>query len=111
MENRIVFALFIFFVTGITTLGDYFLKLSGKGNSVHIPYFIIGLVIYFLSAFGWFYSYKFGKLSTVGPMYGIFTILFFTMYTVFFFKERISPMEMLGIALGVMALVLLSRFG
>lgn len=112
MDSRIVRILAILGVTAVTTFGDFFLEWATKDPNrfVHLPKFLIGWFIYSLTAVGWFLVYRFEKLSTVGPIYSIFTILFFVFYSVVIFKESISGMEIFGIILALVALIILGRF-
>ncbi len=50
------------------------------------------------------------KLSTIGVVYGIATALFLVTIGVLKFKETLNVYEITGICLGVIALILLSRF-
>ncbi|OGH68609.1 MAG: hypothetical protein A3J66_01145 [Candidatus Magasanikbacteria bacterium RIFCSPHIGHO2_02_FULL_47_14] len=71
---------------------------------------VLGAVIYGLTAMGWFFVMRRIKLSTVGVLYGVSCVVLLTLVSVFFFKEKISPMEMVGIFLAVTSLILLARF-
>ena len=61
----------------VGVLGDYFIKLSGDDKTKYIDYklFIIGFVVYSLTAVGWFFVMKNIKLGTLGVIYGVTTIL------------------------------------
>lgn len=71
---------------------------------------VLGAVIYGLTAFGWFFVLRKIKLSTAGVLYAVSCILFLALLSVFYFKEKITTMEIVGIVLAVISLVLLSRF-
>ena len=98
-------------LSGVGVIGDFFIKLSSSGKSfMDVKWFIIGLVIYALTAFGWFYVMKNIKLSTLGVFYAISTIIFLIFVSVFYFKEPLNNYEIFGILLGIISLVLLGRF-
>lgn len=71
---------------------------------------ILGAVIYGLTAFGWFFVMRKIKLSTVGVLYGVSCVVLLTLVGVFYFKEKINPLEIFGIALAIISLIILSRF-
>lgn len=100
----------IFVLAAVGVLGDSFLKISGSGKSVDIKLFIIGFVIYALTAFGWFFVIKYNKLSTLGVFYAISTIIFLLIVGVFYFKESLNSYEIIGIVLAIISLILLGRF-
>ncbi len=96
----------------IGVIADYFIKLAGSTNSrtLEIEYFIAGLVIYAATAFGWFYVMRHIKFATLGALYAISTVIMLVIVGVFFFKEQLHPMEIVGIGLAVVSLILLARF-
>jgi len=96
----------------VGVLGDYFLKLSGDSEKyINLKWFIIGLMVYSSTAIGWFFIMKHIKLSTLGVIYGVTTVIALTVVGIFFFKENLSIYEILGLIAGVSAIILLSRFG
>jgi len=96
-------------LVGVT--GDYFIKLAGGGKRFVEPkWFILGMAVYALTAFGWLLVMKEIKLTTLGVYYALFTILFLTIVSVLFFREQLNGYEVIGIALAVISIVLLGRF-
>jgi len=97
----------------IGVLGDYFIKLSGSNEVkyIDIKWFVIGFIVYASTAIGWFFVMKHIKLSTLGVIYGVTTVVALTAVGVFFFKEHLNTYEIIGIIAGVSSIVLLSRFG
>jgi small multidrug resistance pump len=92
--------------------GDYFLKLASKEkNPLNTSSFIIGLVIYSTTAFAWAYVMRYLKLATIGVVYSVCMILLLTLMGVLFFEESLNRYEVVGIALAITSIVLLSRFG
>ncbi|MDP2789427.1 MAG: transporter [bacterium] len=111
MPTWVIFSIVII-VSVVTVIGDYFIKLSGGKADKVIDFktFGLGLFFYILTAFGWFVVMKYFKLSTIGIVYGITTAILLVAVGVFYFKESLSFYEMVGIGLGILALILLGRF-
>lgn len=97
----------------VGVLGDYFIKLSGDSvvKYIDIKWFLIGLIVYSSTAIGWFFVMKHIKLSTLGVLYGVTTVVALTAVGILFFKERLNLYEIIGVIAGVSSIVLLSRFG
>ncbi len=94
----------------VGVVGDFFIKLAGLHKTMEIKWFSVGLIIYALTAFGWFFAIKHIKLSTLGVIYAVSTVLFLVIIGVFYFKESLNAYEILGVAIGVISIVLLGRF-
>ena len=111
MSNMVVFTVIIL-VSAVTVIGDYFIKISSNNAEKFIDWwkFGIGLFFYVLTSFGWFFIMKYMKLSTVGITYGITTAVLLVAIGIIFFKETLNAYEIIGICLGIVALILLSRF-
>jgi multidrug transporter EmrE-like cation transporter len=92
-------------------VGDYFLKMAGTNdNPFRTKWFIAGMLMYALSAFGAVYVLKHIKLATVGVVYCVSLILLLTTLGVVFFKESLHWSELIGILLALASLLLLGRF-
>ena len=99
----------VFSVIGV--VGDYFLKLaSAKEAALRSLEFYIGFALYGSTAFGWVFVMRHLKLATVGVVYSISMVLLLTAVGVFRFKESLSVTEMVGLAMAVGSLLLLTRF-
>ena len=95
----------------ITVLADVLIKHASLQNAFSgWQMLILGAVIYGLTAFGWFFVMRKIKLSTLGVLYGVSVIIILTLVSVFYFKEKINPIEIFGIALAIISLIILSRF-
>ena len=110
--NPIVFSLLLAILMAmIGVAGDFFIKISGNGKKfIDLKWFIVGLVIYAITAFGWFYLMKHVKWSTLGVFYAVSTVLFVTLLSVFYFKESLNSYEIIGIAIAIISLIMLGRF-
>ena len=91
-------------------VGDYFLKIAGISKNTDLRWFILGVLIYALTAFGWFYAIRHLKLEYVGVIYSLSTVLLLTALGTFYFGESLSAREILGIGLAVASILLLARF-
>lgn len=95
----------------ITVLGDSFVKhASLQSRFMGWKWLLLGALIYGATAVGWFFVMRKIKLSTVGALYSISIIIFLTLVGVFYFKEKISVLEIFGIALAIISLIILSKF-
>ena len=95
----------------VTVLGDILIKQASLQNAFSgWQMLTMGAVIYGLTAFGWFFAMRKIKLSTLGVLYGVSCIIFLTLISAFYFKEKISSLEIFGILLGIVSLAILYRF-
>ena len=102
----------VILLAGVGTLGDYFIKLSGTGSK-YIMYqpFFIGMIIYALTAFGWFYVMKHIKLGSLGIFYSLTTVILLVIIGAMFFKEQLNTYDIVGVILGIISIILLARVG
>jgi small multidrug resistance pump len=93
-------------------VGDYFLKrASGEARPLATGAFLVGLLLYSSTAFAWVYVMRHLKLATIGVVYSVCMILLLTGMGVAFFGEALNPYEVAGIALAIVGILLLTRFG
>lgn len=96
----------------LATVGDYFLKLASlESQALQNRWFLVGCAIYTTGAFGWVFVLRHAKLSTIGVVYSLTTVLLLALLGVFVFGERLNIYEVVGIAFAVISITLLSRFG
>lgn len=95
----------------ITVLADSLIKHASLQNAFSgWKMLILGAVIYGLTALGWFFVMRKIKLSTLGALYAVSVVVFLTLVSVFYFKEKITPLEILGICMAIVSLAILSKF-
>ena len=95
----------------LAVIGDYFLKrASGASTPFRTSAFVIGFVIYASTAFGTVFVFRHLKLATSGGIYAVSFVLLLTLLGIVEFRESLRPSELLGLAMAVGALVLLTRF-
>lgn len=93
-------------------MGDYFLKIASRAPfPFRTAEFAIGAVIFGASAIGWVLILPHLKLTAVGVIYGVSTVLFMALLGLFVFDETLTAREWAGLVLGVASIVLLARFG
>lgn len=81
-----------------------------KDQAFTSPEFIAGALLYGLTAIGWVVVMREMTLGAIGVWFSITVLLMLTALGVIVFKETLGPREILGIALAVVALGLMSRF-
>jgi small multidrug resistance pump len=95
----------------LAVIGDYFLK---RASAAETPFrtgtFLIGFVIYASTAFGTVFVFRHLKLATSAVVYAVCLVLMLTVLGIVGFRETLKPIEMLGIAMALGSLVLLTRF-
>ena len=95
----------------ITVIADMFIKEASLQTAfTGWKTLVIGCLIYALTGVGWFYVIRYIKLSTSGVLYGISCIVLLVLVSVFYFHEKISPMEILGVILAIASIVIMIRF-
>jgi drug/metabolite transporter (DMT)-like permease len=111
MRSSSVAILVTLLFSGVGVLGDYFLKLASEHP---VPWltrsFLIGFVIYSSTAFGWVYVMGALKLATIGVFYSVAMIVLLTIVGFVAFGEKLALQEIVGILMGLGALILLARF-
>lgn len=95
----------------VTVIADFLIKKASlqEGFSGY-QLMLLGALIYGLTAFGWFFVMRNTKVSTLGVLYAVSCVVFMCLISIFYFKERISSIEILGVALAITSLIVLTRF-
>jgi len=78
--------------------GDFFVKLAGRAEIHGSAVVNLGAAIYALTAIGWFYAMKFVKLSSLGVIYAVATVLFVVLLGVFYFHEKLNVYEIVALS-------------
>ncbi len=92
-------------------IGDYFLRIAGDGQHyVEWKWFAAGILLYALTAIGWFYAFKHMQLAMVGVVYSLTTIVLLTLLGTLYFHEKLSLIEGVSIVLSIIVIAALSRF-
>ena len=89
-------------ITATTLLGDYLIKLaSAQPQGLANPVFLAGMVVYGLTAVGWFYLMRSHSLAAIGVLYSAMTIVLLAGMGVVLFHEPFGAREALGVGLAV----------
>jgi len=97
--------------SAVGVLGDYFLKLASAEQSPYRSgWFVLGFLVYSSTAFAWVIVMKHLKLATIGLLYSVTMIVLLTAIGSLVFHEKLAPAEVVGILMGIGALLLLARF-
>lgn len=103
--------LLIVTILAVTTLaGDYLIKLSSQhpgGLTSH--HFLLGALFYALPAVGWFVLMRSHSLAALGVYYSVSTLVMMALLGFFVFGERLSGRDLIGLALGIAAVVVMTR--
>lgn len=102
--------LYCFLATIVVIAGDYFIKLSAdRGGALVSGHFLLGGSLYALSAVGWYLTLQNISLSQMGVGFSVLTLLSLCALGVVAFDEQLRPRDYLGIALAIVALLLMHR--
>src|SRR5262249_7650142 len=105
-------ALMAVVMSAVGIAGDYFLKrASQRDRPLPTMDFLVGLVLYASTAFAWVFVMRHLKLATIGVIYSVSMVLLLAAMGVLWFGESLSRTEVVGIALAILALLLLARVG
>ena len=98
-------------VTGFALFGDVFLAkattTTGREQFINLG---IGVLVYALVAFGFFYMYKIMEFSSSGVLSSLMSILIYVGVGFVMFREQINLYEWAGIGFAILSVFLLSRF-
>ena len=101
---------FIFFgllllAVALEVIGDvYFKKWSMEGRNILL---YLGLAIYFLGSVFWAISLKYELLSKAISIFTVLNLIIVVLIGTIMFNESLSTINKLGIALGVLSVILI----
>lgn len=101
---------YLFFIILITAIlleviGDIFFKKYALESKKYI--IIIGLIFYFLGSILWAISLKYETLSKAGTIFMVMNIILITLVGALYFKEDLSLTNKIGVALGIISIILI----
>jgi len=104
-----VLAVFLLSLLGV--VGDCFLKLASQQSQISFKskWFILGVLTFALTAFGWVYAFRHIKVASIGVLYSVSTVLLLVLVGVFAFGETLVISEIVGCVLAIVSLFLLGR--
>lgn len=107
MSAKMLFWIFILIGSTLEIVGDIFFKKWAIGNKPLLMWG--GLAIYSVGTLFWAYSLKYEMLSKAISIFTILNLITIVLVGVIFFKENISTAVKIGIALGIISIVLIER--
>ena len=109
MPNELIFkSIFFIFITLaviLEVIGDVLFKKwsIGEKNSL----FTLGLAIYFLGSIFWALSLRYEYLTKAISIFTLLNLIIITLVGALIFKEDLSLINKIGVALGVVAIILI----
>jgi small multidrug resistance pump len=95
----------------VSVVGDYFIK---RASDQPLPFqswwFLVGLFFYSSTAFGWVYVMQHLRFATLGSVFSVSSVLMLAVVGVLFLGESLQWKEVVGIALAILSILLLTRF-
>lgn len=110
MASPKIALLIVIAFSAVTVLADIFIKRAADRQQMLSFDFALGAVLYALSAVGWFYALQSMKLSTLGGVYSLTTVVLVVISGIVFFGESLTIVEYAVIIVAVAAIVALWRF-
>ncbi len=96
----------LLFVGGsVLTVGDIVMKKWVVNNNIFL--FVGGLAIYLVGLVFLAYSFKYKNIATASTIFVIFNIITLSIVSWFYFKETLSAVQLIGIALGIFSILFL----
>lgn len=111
MITKLAPILIVLALSAAGVFGDFLIKLASENTKPFLTkWFVLGAVVYAITAFGWTVAFKHLKVGTLGAFYALFTVLLLVALGVFYFNEKLNHYELTGIVLAIISIILLSRF-
>jgi len=89
----------------ILTIGDIFMKKWVK-TQTH-TWYIIGLIVYMIGMNFLAQSFKYKNIAVASVIFVIFNIITLAIVSRLYFKESLSPLQIIGVITGIAAVILL----
>lgn len=93
----------------IVTFGDIIMKNWVVSNDYNL--YAIGMMIYLIGLNFLAQSYKYKNIAVASIIFVIFNIVILSIVSWFYFKEKLSTFEIIGIVLGLTSVVILELSG
>jgi multidrug transporter EmrE-like cation transporter len=105
-QMKITFYILVSLTTIFEVFGDFLFK---KWVLVDQKWFlIVGIVAYLISTVIWAFSLRTESLSKAIAIFTVLSLIIVDLMGVYVFKEQLSNLNILGIALGVVSIILVS---
>jgi len=93
----------------ILTFGDLVMKKWVINNNIY--FYIIGLIIYLIGLNFLAQSFKYKNIAIASTIFVIFNVVLLSIFSWFYFKEKLSTFEIIGIVLGLTSIIILELSG
>lgn len=89
----------------ILTIGDIVMK---KWVNMHGAYwYILGLAVYFVGLNFLAHSFKYENIAVASVVFVIFNVVTLSLVSWLYFKEALTVMQLIGMAIGIVSIVVL----
>ena len=94
----------LLFIGGsVLTIGDIVMKKWIANNNIFL--FIIGLIIYLIGLIFLAHSFKYKNIAVASTIFVIFNVITLSIVSWFYFKETLTPFQIIGIILGIISII------
>ena len=107
MKLKVILILFLLIL--IESGAEIFLTHSANNSSNNSLFLLLGIISYILVAIFFYYMIKIqGDLAVVNTIWQGVNIVVISLFSVLFFKEKLSKFQMFGILLTIIGIVLVN---
>lgn len=93
----------------VASVGDYFIKKASLDQQfVGWKYLVLAGLFYAVTVVGWFFMMRWFKMVTLGYLHAFGDIILSILMGLVLFQEKVTPKEIIGIILGLIAVFLLA---
>lgn len=89
----------------VLTVGDLIMKKWVNSNSP--TFYLLGLIVYLVGLNFLAQSYKYKNIAVASTLFVIFNVVILSVFSWFYFKESLTPLQISGIILGIISVILL----
>lgn len=101
-----MFAFLLLFLGGaVLTIGDLVMKKWVVGGQMY--FYVIGLAVYLVGLNFLAQSFKFHNIAVASVIFVICNVVTLSLFSWFYFKEPLSPFQIIGITLGIISILFL----
>lgn len=97
----------VVFLTGMLLTGDYLIKAAVK-DAFPISLLFLAMIFWSVSVPGWYYALLDHNISLIGMLFSVLSLVGSCLIGMFFFNERLSGIEWLGLFFGIVSTFLLA---
>lgn len=105
MSRRTLFLILTALGVAFEITGDAFIKKWSIDNGT--PWLIIGFSIYLIGSGFWVASLKYEAISRAITIFMLLNVIGVVLVGLFIFREKLTMQQILGILLGIVALILI----